>query len=211
MARVAPPDKAAACHLTNALSKDTFRNMPFDTREISDAKTMRALAHPVRLALLEALADAPTLTATEAGERVGESPANASFHLRQLAKYGFVEEAEAGTGRRRPWRLKHLGLRFSDIHGDPETARAAVALDRTMRDRYLGRAERAFEESRALPEEWRRVTGMNEMRLYLTADELAELDAELTRVMLERFADRRAHRPPGTERVEILTLAYRAP
>ena len=55
---------------------------------------MRALAHPVRLALLEVLADAGQLTATEAGERIGESPANASFHLRQLAKYGFVEEAE---------------------------------------------------------------------------------------------------------------------
>ena len=67
---------------------------------------MRALAHPVRLALLEALTDAGQLTATEAGERVGESPANTSFHLRQLAKYGFVEEAEGGTGRRRPWKLR---------------------------------------------------------------------------------------------------------
>ena len=83
---------------------------------------MRALAHPVRLALLEVLADEGRLTATEAGEKVGESPANASFHLRQLAKYGFVEEAEGGTGRRRPWKLKHLGLRFTDVHEDPETA-----------------------------------------------------------------------------------------
>src|SRR3954465_6069706 len=75
--------------------------MSFDPpREVSDPMAMRALAHPVRLALIEALADAPTLTATEAGERVGESPANASFHLRQLAKYGFVEEAEGGAGRR---------------------------------------------------------------------------------------------------------------
>ena len=78
-------------------------------RELTDPKAMRALAHPVRLALLEAFADTETLTATEAGERVGESPANASFHLRQLAKYGFVEEAEGGTGRRRPWKLKQQG------------------------------------------------------------------------------------------------------
>src|ERR687884_211327 len=127
--------------------------MPFEPREIKDAKTMRALAHPVRLALLEALADAPSLTATEAGERVGESPANASFHLRQLAKYGFVEEAEGGTGRRRPWRIKHLGMRFTDVHDDPETARAGRALSRVLRNRYLARAERAFEERQALPEE----------------------------------------------------------
>src|SRR5215467_3284043 len=101
-------------------------------RELTDPKAMRALAHPVRLALLEALTDAGTLTATEAGERVGESPANASFHLRQLAKYGFVEEAEGGTGRRRPWRLKQLGLWIEDVHEDPEAQVASRELDRVF-------------------------------------------------------------------------------
>src|ERR1700748_3749041 len=99
--------------------------MPFEKpREITDPLAMRALAHPIRLALLEALADAGTLTATEAGERVGESPANASFHLRQLAKYGYVEEAEKGAGRRRPWRRTQLGLSFTDAHEDPAAAEA---------------------------------------------------------------------------------------
>jgi DNA-binding transcriptional ArsR family regulator len=187
--------------------------MSFESpRELTDPRTMRALAHPVRLALLEALADAGTLTATEAGERVGESPANASFHLRQLAKYGFVEEAEGGTGRRRPWRLKHLGLRYSDVHADPATASAARALDRVVRDRYLARAQRALEERQALPEEWRAVTGANQARLYLTPDELRELDADIVALILERHADRRtrdADLPAGAERVEILTFAYR--
>jgi DNA-binding transcriptional ArsR family regulator len=186
--------------------------MPFDEpREVTDAKALRAMAHPVRLALLEALADAPALTATEAGEIVGESPANASFHLRQLAKYGFVEEAEGGTGRRRPWRIKQLGMRFSDVQDDPEAARAARALSRTMRDRYFARAEIALEESRELPEEWRLATGLNQMRLYLTAEEFADLQAEFATMMLERYGDRRTERPPGTERVEILTVGYRVP
>src|SRR3954451_19726694 len=115
--------------------------MSFDRlREVTDPMAMRALAHPVRLALNEALADAGTLTATEAGERVGESPANASFHLRQLAKYGFVEEAAGGTGRRRPWKLKHLGMSTTDLHDDPEAASAARALERVMRTRYFDRA-----------------------------------------------------------------------
>jgi DNA-binding IclR family transcriptional regulator len=43
-------------------------------------------------------------TATQLAERVGESPANCSWHLRQLARYGFVEEAGGGTGREGPWR-----------------------------------------------------------------------------------------------------------
>jgi DNA-binding transcriptional ArsR family regulator len=185
--------------------------VPFEPYELTDAKAMRALAHPVRLALLEALADAPALTATEAGERVGESPANASFHLRQLAKYGYVEEAEGGTGRRRPWRLKQLGTRFSDLHEDPETARAARTLSRVMRMYYLSRAEQAFEEHPALPAEWRAVTGFSQWRLYLSPDEMRVIDDEMRTLLLTRFGDRRVERPPGTERVEILTLAYRSP
>jgi DNA-binding transcriptional ArsR family regulator len=188
--------------------------MSFDApREVSDPKAIRALAHPVRMALLEALADAGSLTATEAGERVGESPANASFHLRQLAKYGFVEEAGA-SGRRRPWKLKHLGTRFTDVHDDEETAAAARQLDRVWRDRYFARAERAFEERHALPREWREVTGGNQFRFYLTPDELREADEAIRELLLERFADRRdgsAPHPDGARRVEILTFGYVQP
>ena len=58
------------------------------------------MAHPVRLRLLAELADLGQATATELAERTGESPANCSWHLRQLARYGFIEEAESGAGRR---------------------------------------------------------------------------------------------------------------
>jgi DNA-binding transcriptional ArsR family regulator len=188
--------------------------MAFDPpREITDPRAMRALAHPVRLALIEALADAGTLTATEAGERVGESPANASFHLRQLAKYGFVEEA-GSQGRRRPWRLKHLGTRFTDVHDDEETAAAARQLHRVWQDRYFARAAQALEERHALPKEWREVTGGNQFRFYLTSDELREADEAIRDLLMERFADRRdgsAPHPPDARRVEILTLGYVQP
>src|SRR5215470_12552463 len=170
-------------------------------RELTDPKAMRALAHPVRLALLEALTDAGTLTATEAGERVGESPANASFHLRQLAKYGFVEEA-GGEGRRRPWKLKQLGMRFTDVHEDEATAAAARQLSRTMHARYFARAERAFEERHALPKEWREVTGANQMRLYLTPAELKALDDDIVKLLLERHADRRTASPDHPDGAE---------
>jgi predicted ArsR family transcriptional regulator len=172
---------------------------------------MRALAHPIRLALIEVLADHPALTATEAGELVGESPANTSFHLRQLAKYGFVEEAAGGTGRRRPWKLKHQGTRFRAVHDDEETTRAAHSLERVMLDRYFGRAERAFLESAALSPDWRDAQTASQMRLYLSADELRQLSEDLRNLVMERYADRRTERPAGTERVEILALAYRTP
>src|SRR5262245_50518347 len=129
--------------------------------EVTDPKAMRALAHPVRIALLEALITHPQLTATEAGEIVGESPANTSFHLRQRAKYGFGEEAEGGTGRRRPWRRKTLGMSFSDVHDDPETTAAARELSRVFSHRYLARAERSLAENGSLPPEWQKATGWN--------------------------------------------------
>jgi DNA-binding transcriptional ArsR family regulator len=181
-------------------------------RELTDPKAMRALAHPVRLALLEALAEAEPLTATEAGERIGESPANASFHLRQLAKYGFVEEAEAGKGRRRPWRLKQLGMSWSDVDPDPDRASAAQELSRIALDRYLGRAQRQLSERHALPDEWREVSGISQSRLWLTAAELKQLEEEFLELLLGRFADRRRpspDQPDDAKAVEILTVAYR--
>jgi DNA-binding transcriptional ArsR family regulator len=180
--------------------------------EVTDAQAMRALAHPVRIALLEALTVRPQLTATEAGEIVGESPANASFHLRQLAKYGFVEEAEGGTGRRRPWKRVALGMRFSELHEDPETAAAARELSRTMSHRYLARAEKGLEDNRALPDEWRAVVGFNQMGLYLTPEEVKRLDDAILDLMYEYFGERRIRdesTPEGAERVEILTFTYR--
>jgi DNA-binding transcriptional ArsR family regulator len=187
--------------------------MPFERPpEVTDPKAMRALAHPVRMALLEALTDNRQLTATEAAEIVGESPANTSFHLRQLAKYGYVEEAEGGKGRRRPWKRKHLGMRFTEVHDDPETAAAARELSRVFSNRYLARAEQGLEENRALPDEWRSVLGWNQMGMYLTPDEVKRLDEKILDLMYDLFGERRIRTeqtPEGAERVEILTFAYR--
>ena len=108
-------------------------------RQISDAQTMRALSHPVRIALLEVLGVEGPMTATEVGERIGESPTTCSFHLRQLAKYGFVEEAGGGKGRARPWRMTSLDIAIRG-HDDPEAELAADVLTgifvERQRDRY---------------------------------------------------------------------------
>ena len=108
-------------------------------RQITDARTMRALSHPVRIALLEMLTVAGPLTATEVGEIIGESPTTCSFHLRQLAKYGFVEEAGGGKGRARPWRMTSIGQEISAPRDDPEAELAAGALMRLIRERQLDR------------------------------------------------------------------------
>src|ERR1700685_3666291 len=83
-------------------SADTAGHALPDLRSISDVRTLRALGHPVRIALIEELSLGGAMTATQVGERIGESATTCSFHLRQLAKYGFVEEAGGGKGRGRP-------------------------------------------------------------------------------------------------------------
>jgi DNA-binding transcriptional ArsR family regulator len=182
-----------------------------NTREVADPRAMRALAHPVRLALLDALGVRGPLTATEAGEAIGESPTTCSFHLRQLAKYGFVEEAGRGAGRRRPWRLAHVGLHFSDVHEDAATATAATALDGVLRERRIGRMRAGMEARARQPREWQEVTGASQFLLHVTPAELRALDEEITGLLMrhrDRVADP-ARRPPRSQPIEMLLFAYR--
>jgi len=197
--------------LTELESKDIFRKVPFEEpRELTDPRAMRAMAHPVRLALMEALNHHGQLTATEAAEHVGESPSNCSFHLRQLAKYGFVEEAEGGTGRQRPWRVVSVGMRMTDVHEDADTALAAGALARVVHERWLARARAGMEQRQVLPDEWRVVTGSDQMTLYVTPAEMKELNDELLAILFryrERIADP-SKRPEGSRPIEHVAFYY---
>lgn len=70
------------------------------TDEITEPRQLRALAHPLRLDLIETLAALGPSTAAQCARELGQTQASCSFHLRQLAKYGYVEEATPGTDRR---------------------------------------------------------------------------------------------------------------
>src|SRR5436305_946859 len=106
-------------------------------RQVTDPRAMRALAHPVRLELLDQLAVAGTLTAAEASVLVGETPANCSFHLRTLAKYGFVEQADGGRGRERPWRRVPGGIGTTEVDDGTPAAASARALTDVVVNRHL--------------------------------------------------------------------------
>ena len=117
----------------------SFKKNRRDQLEIDDPRAMRALAHPVRLDLLAALSAGP-LTATECAERVGESPQSCSYHLRTLAKHGFIEPAEADNGKERPWQKVARGLHWSGSE-DADAARSLagtfLARDFRVAQRYL--------------------------------------------------------------------------
>jgi hypothetical protein len=181
-------------------------------RKITDARTLRALAHPVRIALFEQLAFGGAMTATEVGEEIGESATTCSFHLRQLAKYGFVEEAGGGTGRSRPWRLTSVGMSFSPS-GDMEAEIASDAVVRMFRERQFERYQAWRSTKAAYPLEWRQAATDSQYLFYLTAPELQQLSSEVHEVlerwvMLEGRLLDPSKRPAGSVPVEAMLLAH---
>jgi DNA-binding transcriptional ArsR family regulator len=180
-------------------------------REVTDARSLRALTHPVRIALIEALTLGGAMTATEVGERIGESPTTCSFHLRQLAKYGFVAEAGGGKGRARPWRMTSIGMSFASTHEDPQSEIASGLLLRLIREREFDRYRMWRDTRRSYPRQWQQAAGDAEYLFYMTAAELQQLKDELSALLLDRFLDRLTDpslRPADSVPVEILTLCY---
>ncbi|MGH3395312.1 MAG: winged helix-turn-helix domain-containing protein [Streptosporangiaceae bacterium] len=186
--------------------------LPPDIREITDARTLRALSHPVRLALIEELTIGGAMTATELGERIGESPTTCSFHLRQLAKYGFVEEAGGGKGRARPWQMTSIGMSFGDSHNnDPEYEIASRTLALMFRERSFERYRTWMETKASYPVRWRDAAENNEAVFYVTAEELEQLNRDVTALLMSRYLDRitdKSKRPPGSVPVEVLVMTW---
>jgi DNA-binding transcriptional ArsR family regulator len=175
--------------------------------DLTDAKAMRALAHPVRLSLIDLLGYHDTLTATQASELLGESPSNCAFHLRTLAKYGFLREAAADNRRERPWTLVHRGVRINARQADPQAALAARTLLQAKLDRWLSRAVRVFGSPSEVPG-WDGVQGWSQEHLFMTRAEALAAREEIAKV-LRRFEARTASpalRPAGSHPVEWATF-----
>jgi predicted ArsR family transcriptional regulator len=160
-----------------------------ERRPLHDPRALRALTHPVRLALLEALDREGPLTATQAADLLGESPANCSFHLRTLAKYGFVEEAPGGTGRQRPWQVRKVISTIDSAELTPDARLAAQALVEMLRERQQGWLRRWDAARDRAPAEWRESADEIQTVIHLTAAELKELTGTIA-AAIERYAQR---------------------
>jgi DNA-binding transcriptional ArsR family regulator len=179
---------------------------------LTDPKALRALAHPIRLQLVGLLRVHGQLTATQAGELLGESSASCSFHLRQLAKYGLVEEAGGGHRRERPWRATSMFTDWPEVADDPKVEVAAGQLSGVIADFWFRQLLAWIEVSRDEPEEWQRAADFGDTFAYLTAAELTELKARI-RELVDAYLDRQANpelRPPGSRLVNILHIAHPA-
>jgi DNA-binding transcriptional ArsR family regulator len=179
-------------------------------KRLTDPRALRALAHPIRMSLVGMLRLHGPLTATRAGELLGESSASCSFHLRQLAKYGLVEEAGGGKGRERPWQPTTMFTHWPEVAEDPEVAAAAGLLSSVVVEGYFDQAMHWLETKSSEPEEWQHAAHLGDNSLYVTSGELAEL-GEQVRLLVDRYLDRQIRpelRPPGSRPVTYIHLAF---
>ncbi|MEV7025078.1 helix-turn-helix domain-containing protein, partial [Kitasatospora sp. NPDC093558] len=135
--------------------------------------------HAVRTALLELLAERGTVTSTEAAGLLGYSSGLCSFHLRQLARYGLIEEAPATDGRARPWRLPQARPQRADA--DEEFGELARGLEDESYRRWLARRAEA-------PAEWQHDDAFSAV-VHLTPAELTAV-GEAVRQVLARYRGR---------------------
>ena len=164
--------------------------------------------HPVREALLELIGRDGVVTATAAARELGGSTGLYSFHLRQLARFGIIEEAPSAGGRVRPWRLARPGAAPAPDQpgsrpvGDSELSEVARGLEDESYRRWLDQRDTA-------PAAWRRDEAFSQV-LYLTPEEMAGM-AEVIRALLAQYRHREvrpAARPPEAAPVAVVARLF---
>jgi DNA-binding transcriptional ArsR family regulator len=181
-------------------------------RILDDPVAIRALAHPLRMDLMAILHRLGRATTAQAARETGVSHGLASHHLRQLAKYGFVEQVAGKDNRERPWRLVATSYRWGDNLGTPEGTAAADVLEQVLAERALAEFLDWQQRRAGWPAPWRGGAGLQQSTLYLTGAQFTEIAATID-ALLQRYAeetpplDDLAARPPGAVPVDFTIIS----
>lgn len=181
--------------------------MPADAIPELRLDQLKALTHPLRVALLKELRTNGPATATLLGKRLGESSGATSYHLRQLEKHGFVEEAQdTGDGRERWWRPAFRGHRVEAARylDDPEHRAVLATYEANLAEVYAGVAAEFVAHQDEWSRDWLEAASMSDFRLRLTPKQLARLMAVVERE-IAKF-DR--YDSAGAEDVSVLVQAF---
>ncbi len=176
---------------------------------LSESAVLTALAHPVRLDVLNYLMSAGPATASVCARAVGDNPSNCSYHLRVLARHGLVEADESGDGRERPWRATVTGFSIEDEDSalaSNDSAGAALLAASLQLDQRLARDYLAGRDS--APPQWRAADAYAKYTLRATPQELSELVDQLDALIRPLIAATRDDAPPAAELVHVGLQAF---
>jgi DNA-binding transcriptional ArsR family regulator len=195
--------------MSTVLSMGDERSPLTSSVEVTDVRALRALAHPLRNRLLGHLRVNGPATASRLGRVVGESSGSTSYHLRQLAAYGFVEEVEGqGSARERWWRARHrmTSWQAADLLQQEGGAEVQDEMTRLQIDQHARVLDAWHVQKDQLGEEWQAAASLNDHGMRLRPEQARQLADELNAV-LDRWM---AHHPDeqaseGTEIVVVLT------
>lgn len=165
-----------------------------------DARTLRAMAHPLRLRMLGLLRVEGPATATSLAARLGESSGTTSWHLRQLAEHGLIEEdPERGNRRERWWRAVHRYTRipYAKFVDDPENTGAVSTFLHESMSIYYRKATTFIADLPSWSRDWLEAAIFSDDEMPLTPDELRAMRADLLEVKRRYLRDPR----PGDEPV----------
>ena len=148
--------------------------------QVLDVTRLKALAHPIRIALLESLSRYGAQTACGVADRLGESSGSTSYHLRQLAKHGFVREVEGrGTARERWWeRVPEPIQTTSEMAKSPATRDATRILAKTVTDGRSQTLNDFINHSESVADDWAETSIIMGLTLHLTLEEAKEVSRQ---------------------------------
>lgn len=193
-----------------------FQSMSFEptaadprTHVLSDPRTIRALAHPLRVDLYALIGREGPLTSAEAGRRLGISQALASHHIRQLARHGFLTRAPGRDNREHPWQAVSNSMSWRGAGSTQEGAAAADLLEQVFLEAAVNRYL-AWQQVRGGAESsWRDTAGVGFNSVHLTSDELARL-VDTIDALIKPYVDARPMDDPAThpEGSRLVDLTY---
>ncbi|MEV4250830.1 helix-turn-helix domain-containing protein [Streptosporangium canum] len=179
-------------------------------QEITDVEALKLLAHPMRQQIERHLRNGPVNSASLA-RALGQSSGLTSYHLRQMAKHGFIEEVpELSRGRERWWRHVPADRRIPPYSRQTPEMRAAV--EEMNRLDFADELEQftRFQLERADLGEWADALAWSRSTVRLTLDELTEFLEEYVK-LLYRYKRPEEETPPGARVVLARLLAFPAP
>lgn len=175
------------------------------------AEELKALAHPLRVQLLELLADEGPATASGLGRAVGQTSGTTSYHLRRLAEVGLVEEApELGNARDRFWRRGTGWTIEADLRDDTETRGAARVIIDEVLQANIERLKAWHRDAHRWPSEWRESSLDATSRLHLAPEQARQLGERILEVIDDYRPEDPAAEPEGADarRVVVYTSIF---